>query len=364
MTALAASAGPTCGGALYRAIGSALVPPNRTRPPSRCGTPTATTLPALMPVALRIDVDTFSGTRDGVPRLLTILERRGIAATWYFTVGPDNMGRHLWRLLRPKFALKMLRSKAASLYGWEILLRGTLWPGPEIGRLLADAIRRPIAAGHEFGVHAWDHHRWQMSVERLADDALHEEFDRAFTRLAEIAGRATETSATPGWRTTERVLAMKANYALRFNSDCRGEAAPFLPMIGTGAASRELDQPQVPVDLPTYDEAIGTLVADDEAFNAMLLERLADGEDHVLTIHTESEGGAKAALFERFLDAAIAEGHAFEPLGTWLDRQQPPPPGRVVKGSVPGREGWLAVGESAADRAAEVAAPASSERHS
>lgn len=304
-----------------------------------------------MTVALRIDVDTFTGTREGVPRLLSILERRGLRATWYFTVGPDNMGRHLWRLARPRFALKMLRSKAASLYGWEILLRGTLWPGPEIGRRLADTIRGPIAAGHEFGVHAWDHHRWQMGVERLDDAALRREFDRAFTTLAEIAGREPETSATPGWRTTDRVLAMKATYPLRFNSDCRGAATPFLPVIGTGTASRELDQPQVPVDLPTYDEAIGTLVGDDEAFNAMLLARLGDGRPHVLTIHTESEGGAKAALFERFLDAAIAEGHRFEPLGAWLDARIAPstplPNGRIAKGSVPGREGWLAIGESA-----------------
>lgn len=313
-----------------------------------------------MSVALRIDVDTFSGTREGVPRLLSILERRGLRATWYFTVGPDNMGRHLWRLARPRFALKMLRSKAASLYGWEILLRGTLWPGPEIAKSLADTIRQPIAAGQEFGVHAWDHHRWQSGVERLDDEALRRQFDRAFDTLAEIAGRAPETSATPGWRTTERVLAMKATYPLRFNSDCRGEAIPFRPVIGAGAALRELDQPQIPVDLPTYDESIGTLVADDEAFNTMLLERLGDGRPHVLTIHTESEGGAKADLFEQFLDAAIAEGHRFEPLGAWLDARlaQPSPlrSGRIAKGSVPGREGWIAVGESAPRTDGETAA--------
>ena len=127
---------------------------------------------AIAPIALRVDVDTVRGTRDGLPRLLRILEARGICATWYVTLGPDNMGRHAWRLLRPAFFLKMLRSQAASLYGYDILFRGTLWPGTVISRHFKEQLRMPMKAGQEVGVHAWDHHLWQVGIDRLSDEAL------------------------------------------------------------------------------------------------------------------------------------------------------------------------------------------------
>ena len=238
----------------------------------------------MTPLGLRIDVDTFRGTSEGVPRLLETLAKHGIKGTFFFAVGPDNMGRHLWRLLKPRFLAKMLRSRAASLYGWDILFAGTMWPGRRIGARLGTVLRSVADAGHEVGLHAWDHHRWQAQALTLPPAELEREIARGVEAFTKAIGREPDCSAAAGWVCNERVLEAKEKFGFRYNSDCRGRDV-FVPTVGGRALA-----PQIPVTLPTYDEVIGRNGIGDANYNEWLLEQVRPGGLNVLTVHAEVEG--------------------------------------------------------------------------
>jgi undecaprenyl phosphate-alpha-L-ara4FN deformylase len=211
----------------------------------------------------------------------------------------------------------MLRSNAANLYGWDILLRGTFWPGPSIGTRLADIVRLPQEAGHETGLHAWDHHNWQINIDRYSQPAMLRQLRAGFDRLADILGKAPTCSAAAGWRCNEQALLLKEQFNFSYNSDCRGDRM-FRPQVGS-----QLLAPQIPVTLPTYDEIIGSAGIDNSNYNAHILDRVLDpihatngsaDRLHVYTIHAEVEGIALHRQFEQLLIEARQRGIVFQPL--------------------------------------------------
>jgi undecaprenyl phosphate-alpha-L-ara4FN deformylase len=290
-----------------------------------------------MKVGLRIDVDTFRGTKFGVPNLCRLFEERSIKASFFFSVGPDNMGRHLWRLIHPTFLRKMLRTKAASLYGWDILFKGVFWPGPVIGEKLRNVIRSVADAGHEIGLHAWDHQAWQAHIDSMDCNAIYQSISKGVNLLTHILGKPPVCSAVPGWKCNNIVLLAKERFAFTYNSDCRGENI-FYPFVD----GEKLSQPQIPVTLPTYDEVAGRKGITHENYNEYLLSLIVPKKLNVLTIHAEVEGIACRDLFDKFLEMAGTKDISFVPLGELLSESTSPARAAIEAREIPGRQGWLA----------------------
>ncbi len=294
-------------------------------------------------VALKVDCDTDEGTREGVPRLSEMLAGRGIRATFFFTFGPDRSGVAIRRVLTQRgFLMKMLRSRAPSLYGWRTMLSGTLLPAPRIGERGADAMRAAAKAGHETGVHGWDHVGWHDGLARMPSERVREEYGHAHAEYLRVFGLPARASAAPGWTVDERSLEAQEERSLLYASDTRG-GAPFFPRAG-GRVFRTLE---IPTTLPTLDETLAWReLPDDEAQRAFF--RRAPRATEVHTIHAEVEGRSKARLFEKILDDWRADGVSFPLLSELareaLARRDAVPVRDVVTTTLRGRGGTVATG--------------------
>jgi len=293
-------------------------------------------------IALKIDVDTWLGTLEGVPALARVLERLGAPATFLFSLGPDHTGRAIRRAFRPGFFGKVARTSVVEHYGVRTLLYGTLLPGPDIGRREAPTLRAIGRAGFETGVHTWDHVRWQDNVADATPAWTRRELERATERYAEIFGQPPAVHGAAGWQMNEAAYRIEAELGYKLASDTRG-STPYLPCDGAG---RDLGVPQFPTTLPTLDELIGRdgwHAGNVERALLELIER--DVAIHVYTLHAELEGRKLLPTFERLLAGWRAQGHAFASLGQLAALMNPAalPRCRAGVGEVPGRSGTLAV---------------------
>jgi len=299
-----------------------------------------------MRLALKLDVDTYRGTREGVPRLMRILARQRAGATFLFSLGPDHTGRAVRRVFRRGFVGKVARTSVLEHYGLKTLLYGTLLPGPDIGARCADVLRGARAAGFETGIHCWDHVKWQDGVARAGADWTRAEMRRAFERYAEVFGEPARVHGSAGWQMNAHAFAAERELGAEYASDTRGRG-PFVPLLEGGATGVA----QLPTTLPTLDELIGVdgASADDAAARVLELSRQAPPQGHVYTLHAELEGGRLAPQFERMLEGWRALGYrlvALRELHAGLERAALPRC-RVLEGPVAGRSGTLALqGES------------------
>ena len=287
-------------------------------------------------VAIRVDVDTRRGLDEGVPRLLEVLRRTGICASFFVTMGPDRSGLAFRRAWRPSFLWKMWRTNALRLYGLRTILSGTLLSARPVGAGAPDLLRQIAGEGHEVAPHGFDHVGWQDGVQRWAATRVRADMVAAARAFEVVFGTRPEANAAPGWRTTPVALAVQEEFGYRYASDSRGNG-PFRPALPSGP----LKTLQIPTTMPTLDELVGTVP---DVVSA--LGRSMRPGFNALTVHAEVEGGPLLGAFERFLLWACARGVEITRLGDVASRTRqqmdPVPALPIGRARVPGRSGWVA----------------------
>jgi peptidoglycan/xylan/chitin deacetylase (PgdA/CDA1 family) len=289
-------------------------------------------------LALKVDVDTYRGTRYGVPRLVEILRRQQAGATFLFSLGPDHTGRAIKRAFRPGFFGKVSRTSVVTHYGLRTLMYGTLLPGPDIGRRCRDILLATRDAGFEVGIHCWDHVKWQDGVER-ADPAWTEaEMQQAIVRHTDVFGSTPQVHGAAGWQMNAHALRLTQRLGFAYASDCRG-TRPFVPVWN----GEIVVCPQLPTTLPTLDELIGIDGVTDDNVHERLLALTREPRDHVYTLHAELEGMRLSNVFEKLLAGWRAQGYQLVAMSEVANRLNVAslPRCEMVRGELPGRSGTL-----------------------
>jgi len=304
-------------------------------------------------LTLKIDVDTYHGTRLGAGRLVRMLRARRVNATFLFSLGPDHTGWALRRVLRPGFFSKVARTSVLEHYGWKTLMHGTLLPGPDIGVRCAAEMRAVRDAGFECGIHSWDHVLWQDQVAARDAPWTAAMMDQAARRYSAVFGVAAHTHGAAGWQMNAAAFARSDAAGYLYASDGRAalDARGALRDPGSGPHRLRVDGRllrcvQLPTTLPTLDELLGReidgrLITAENVADHLLSLTAAGRRDHVYTLHAELEGQKLSPVFARLLDGWRAQGYRLGAMTDYYEKVKhaPMPTLRWGWGEVPGRSG-------------------------
>ena len=308
-------------------------------------------------LALKVDVDTLKGTRQGVPQLIALFKKHAVGATFLFSLGPDHTGRAIKRVFRKGFFAKVKRTSVVSHYGFPTLLYGTLLPGLDIGKRCGDTMRRTRDEGFEVGIHAWDHVRWQDGVQGASAEWTRSEMERAQNRFCDIFKTPARTHGAAGWQMNTHALRLTQSMGFDYASDGRAhadEGVPHYPVVN----GEIIDCPQLPTTLPTLDELIGLHGITEANVHESLLALTAaaaasdtqasrvlglDTVPQVFTMHAELEGMRLLSTLEALIIGWKAQGYELvstQHIVSKLARQHLPY-FVAEQGSIDGRSGTL-----------------------
>jgi len=288
-------------------------------------------------IGLKVDVDTDEGMKQGVPRLLDLLNQFNVKASFFVPMGKDHTGWTAKRVFTRKgFLKKVSRVGVIETYGIKTLMYGLLLPGPEIAKKNKIILQRILREGHETGIHGFDHVSWHDHIHEWNGPRTGIILKRACDVYEELLGQKARSFAAPGWMINHHALEFFEKNNFLYSSDTRG-FSPFLPDMG----DKNFSILQIPTTLPTLDEVIG-IAGDDAVALARHFAGLLSENLNILTVHAELEGNRWTGFFEAFLKQTLDQGYRHGRLidiAQSLQARDDLPRCTIAYGTVEGRAG-------------------------
>lgn len=284
-----------------------------------------------MRVALRIEVRSQRGLREGVPNLMRLFSEFQVRASFFFALGRDLSGRS---------PLQTWRQRQGP--GLAAMAYGTLLPSPGLREPAARQMALARSDGHEVGLLGLSPLHWSRRLAHADDGWTRQQCEQLWDAYLACEGPVPVPLATPGWQVNPTLLTALSDQRFRFSSITRGKL-PYLPQLqGVRSAI-----PEVPTTLPTVDELLRRPgVSTDNVHQYLYAESqhvLPAG--HVFAASAEQEGLGRLALMEKLLVMWKGYDGSVRALGDLLNEIDLAtlPRHRIGWGTVEGGQGHVAM---------------------
>lgn len=256
-------------------------------------------------IALNIDIDTARGAREGLPRLLEVLQQHHAQATVCIHLGRDAGAP------RREGASWRLRGR---WYGWGSLLRGRLWPGQALGPHGAPScLAAARQAGCETGLRLAASRTWRGELPAAG-------LKQRLTRFRQLTGMQPDSPlvvSLPQGCASWPLLRLAQQCGISLLTGVAGQA-PFMPVY----RAEQVEVAVAPITLPSLWQACGKEAQPGDDAVAALLARTepASATGQLYCASAELEGGPWLAQFDQLLAGWRAQGHQLMGLTDWLNQ--------------------------------------------
>lgn len=238
---------------------------------------------------LRIDLESDKGIRKGLPKLLDLLKKEGVKASFYLVMGGES---NILEIL--KYNKKMESSAERSIKVWSLLdkLRMVLLP-KDFVKANKKILQRILDEGHELGIHGWKHREWTRGLEKID---IKNRINKAIDRYNHLFGQKPISWASPGFNINNNVLDILNDSGIKYISDFEGKKLKLFGKIKN-----------IPLTIcgdnrtPIIESLVSDNKSDDEIFE-MIKKKITDNNLSSFYIHDLFEARFKLELLERIFN--------------------------------------------------------------
>lgn len=284
-----------------------------------------------MRVALRVEVGSLRGLRQGVPNLMRLFSEFQVRATFFFPLGRDFAGR---------YPLSTWRHRTR--YGLKALTYGSLQVAPSLTAESLQLMKLAERNGHEVGLSGMSPQQWSRRMAHAAPSWVEDQFATMLAAYRQGGQHAIPAFAPPDWQTHPRLLRLLRPESVAFSSMSRGKL-PYLPVL----QGERSTVPEIPTTLPTIDELLEQpdINADNVHEYLYAESRRVLPAGHVYGVSAEREGLAMLPVMEKLLVMWKGQEGSLRALGDLLKEVDPGtlPHHQIGWGQVAGNSRMLAM---------------------